>query len=182
MNHTRGGESSDLLAAKGCWITTEAKPLHVVDETFGSIPTDGTKCRYLIRLAFEASVRRCEPARKREKGYGGGVPAASSMLKLAKRMEKIRKPIGVDRIAYLFPMGGFSFILEILLDFWKDNPIMSGIESLIPYQRLILRYFWRDNISDLMIKFDFPYQRPIPLFRIIVLRRSVLRDPWMNIS
>ena len=156
--------------------------MHVVDEIFGSIPTDGAKCRYLIRLAFGASVRRCEPARKREKRYGGGVPAASPMLKLDKRMEKIRKPIGIDRIAYLFPVGGFSFILEFLLDFWKDNSVMSAIESLIPYQRLIFHYFWRDNISDLMIKFDFPCQRPIPLIRIIVLRRIELRDPWMNIS
>ena len=59
---------------------------------------------------------------------------------------------------------------------------MLVIESLIPYKRLILRYFWRDNISDLMIKFDFSYQRPIPLSEIIVLRRSEIRDPWMNIS
>ena len=109
------------------------------------------------------------------------MPAASSMLKLAKRMEKIKNPIGVDRIAYLFLVGRFSFILEFL-DFWKDNPVMSAIEYLLPYQRLILLYFWRDNISDLMIKFDFPNQRPIPLFRIIVFRRSELRDPWMKIS
>ena len=76
------------------------------------------------------------------------------MLNLAKRMEKIKKPIGVDKIAYLFFFfffffcGGFSFIFEFLLNFWKDNPVMSAIESLIPYQKLILRYFWRDNISD----------------------------------
>ena len=117
-------------------------------ETFSSIPTDGAKCRYLICLAFEASVRRREPTRKREKGYSGGVSVASLMLKLAKRMEKIRKPIGIDKIAYLFYVGGFSFILEFLLDFWKDNPVMSAIESLLPYQRPILRYFFRDDISD----------------------------------
>ena len=51
------------------------------------------------RLAFGASVGLREPARKREKGYDGSVPAASPMLKLAKRMEKIRKPISVHRIA-----------------------------------------------------------------------------------
>ena len=84
--------------------------------------------------------------KKREKS--GGVLAASSMLKLAKRMEKKKKPIGVDRVVYLFSVGGFSSIFEFLLDFWKDNPIISPIESLIPYQRPILRYFWRDNISD----------------------------------
>ena len=53
------------------------------------------------------------------KGYNDSVPVASPMLKLDKRMEKIRKAIGVDIIAYLFPIGGFSFILEFLLDFWK---------------------------------------------------------------
>ena len=34
--------------------------------------------------------------------------------------------------AYLFSVGGFSFILEFLLDFWKDDPVMLAIESLIP--------------------------------------------------
>ena len=103
-------------------------------------------CWYLIRLAFGASTERREPVRKREKG--GNVSANSPTLKLAQRMEKIMKPIDVDRIAYLFFVGGFSFILEFILDFWKDNPIMSAIESLLPYQRPILRCFWRDNISD----------------------------------
>ena len=131
-----------------------------------------------------ASARRREPVKKK-KGYGGSVLASSPMLKLAKRMEKIRKPISVDRIAYLFLVsgegGGGSFILEFLLDFLKGNPVMLAIEPLLPYHRLILHYLWRDNISDLMIKFEFPYQRPIPLFRIIILRRSELRDLWMNI-
>ena len=49
---------------------------------------------------------------KIEKGYGGGMSAASLMLKLAKIMEKIKKSISVDEIAYLFPVGGGgSFIL-----------------------------------------------------------------------
>ena len=42
---------------------------------------------------------------KKEKG--GGLLVASPMLKLAKKMKKIRKPIGANRVAYLFPMGGF---------------------------------------------------------------------------
>ena len=155
--------------------------MHVVNETFYLIPINDAKCLYLIRLAFRASIGRREPKKKIEKGYSGSVPIASPILKLAKMMEKIRKPISVDIIAYLFPMGGFSFILEFLLDFWKDNPIMSAVESLLLYQRPILRYFLRDNISDLIMKFDFPYQRPIPLFRIIVLRRSELRDTLMII-
>ena len=65
------------------------------------------------------------------------------------------------RITYLFLVGSFSFILEFLLDFWKDNFVMSAVESLLPYQRPILLYSWRDNVTDLMIKFDFPYQGPI---------------------
>ena len=133
MNQAWVRKPSDLLEAKSCQITVEAKPLHVVDETFGLIPIDDAKCRYLIRLAFGASAGRCEPAREREKGYGGGVSAASPMLKLAKMMENIRKPIGVNKIAYLFSVGGFLFILEFPLDFWKDNHVMSVIESLIPY-------------------------------------------------
>ena len=83
-------------------------------------------CRYLIRLAFEASAGQREPTRKREKGYNGGVSTTSPKLKLAKRMEKIKKSIGVDRIAYLFLVGDFSFILEFLPNFWKDNPLMSA--------------------------------------------------------
>ena len=107
MNQTWGGEPSDLLTAKGYRIIFEAKPLHVVNETFCLIPTDDANCWYLTRLAFRASAGRREPAKKREKGHNNGVPVASLMLNLAKRMEKIRKPIGVDRIAYLFLVRGF---------------------------------------------------------------------------
>ena len=137
-------------------------------------------CRYLNLLAFWTSAGRCEPARKREKGYDSVVPAASPMSKLAKKMEKIRKSIVYTELR-TFSLWGFFFILEFLLDFWKDNFVMSATESFLPYQRPILRYFWRDNISDPRLVFDFPYQRPIPLFRVIVLRCGELRDPWMNI-
>ena len=92
---------------------------------------------------------------QKENGYGGDVPATSLMLKLAKRMEKVRKKIGAIRIAYLFLMESFSFILEFLLDFWKDNLVMSVVESLLPYQRSILLYFQRDNITNLMINLTF---------------------------
>ena len=64
---------------------------------------------------------------KKEKG--SCVLVAYPMLKLAKRMKKIRKAIGVDKIAYLFSLGGgggVSFIFQFLLDFWKDNPITSS--------------------------------------------------------
>ena len=85
---------------------------------------------------------------EKEKRDTVAVCTASSMLKLAKRMEKIRKPISVNRIAHLFSVGGFSFLLEFLLDFWKDNPVMSMVKSLLPYQRPILFFFFRDNITD----------------------------------
>ena len=65
------------------------------------------------------------------------------------------------KVLYLFLVGNFCFILEFLLDFWKDNLVMLVVELLIPYQRPILPYFWRDNVTDLMIKFGFPYQGPI---------------------
>ena len=130
------------------------------------------------RLAFGASVGLCEHAIKREKGYDCNVSAASPMLKLAKRMEKIRKPISVHRIAYLFSVGVFHIYLNFSLIFGKI--ILScwvyNLSFLIRDQFFII---FKGIISP--IKFDFPYQRPIPLFRFIVLRRSELRDPWMNI-
>ena len=74
------------------------------------------RCRYLIHLTFRASTSR-EHVKKREKGCGGGVSATSPMLKLAKSMEKIRKPIGVDRIAYLW--GVFRLYLNFFFIFGK---------------------------------------------------------------
>ena len=72
----------------------------------------------MIRLAFGASAGRREPTKKkREKG--GGVPATSPMLKLAKKLEKIRKSISEDKVCVPFPYGDFFlFILQFLLDFW----------------------------------------------------------------
>ena len=68
------------------------------------------------------------------------------------------KPDCAVRIAYLLRVGSFSFILQFILDFWKDNLVMSAVEFLLHYQRLIFLYFWRDNITNLMIKIDFPYK------------------------
>ena len=65
------------------------------------------------------------------------------------------------RVSYLFLVGNFRFILEFLFDFWKNNLVMSTVESLFPYQRPILPYLLRDTVTDLMIKFGFPYQEPI---------------------
>ena len=61
-----GGELSELLVAEGYWITVGAKPSHVVDETFCSIPTYGANCCYLDRLTFEASDARCKPVKQKE--------------------------------------------------------------------------------------------------------------------
>ena len=62
---------------------------------------------------------------KREKG--SGVPAASPMLKLAKKMEKIRKPIGINRVLVPLPFRGFFFLYfnfslifgKIILSCWR---------------------------------------------------------------
>ena len=61
-----GGEPSELLVAKGYWITVGAKSLHVGDETFCSIPTNGANCRYLDRLTSRASTARCKPVKKKD--------------------------------------------------------------------------------------------------------------------
>ena len=57
-NQMWGGERLELLVAEVYWIVVRAKPLHVVDETFCSIPTDIVNYRYLDRLTFEASAAR----------------------------------------------------------------------------------------------------------------------------
>ena len=73
----------------------------------------------------------------------------------------MKELVCVVRIAYLSLLGGFCFISRSLLDFWKDNRVISAIESLFPYQRRILVDSLRYSITNLMIKFIFPYQRPI---------------------
>ena len=50
---------------EGYWITIGAKPLPVVDETFHSIPTDGTICKYFDRLSSGASVTQCKIEKKK---------------------------------------------------------------------------------------------------------------------
>ena len=70
MNQAWGGEPSDLLTAEGCRKTVGAKPLHVIDETFCLIPTDGAKFRYMVRLAFGASTGKREPTKKKKEKRG----------------------------------------------------------------------------------------------------------------
>ena len=98
---------------------------------------------------------------QKERGSGGGVSAASPMIKSVKMMEKMEKKVCVVRIAHLSLVGSFCFILGFLLNSWKDNLVILAIESLFPYQKPILLDFLRDNITNLAIKFVFPYQRPI---------------------
>ena len=106
---------------------------------------------------------------QKERESDGGVSTASPMIKLAKRMEKMekmKKKACVVRIVYLSLVGRFCFILEFLFDSWKNNLVISAVESLLP--RPILLDFWKDNIINLVIKFDFPYQISIlPYLRLL---------------
>ena len=53
-------EPSELLVAEGYWIAVGAKPIHVVDENFCSIPIDGANCCYLDRLTFGQGLKNRE--------------------------------------------------------------------------------------------------------------------------
>ena len=53
-------EPSELLVAEGYWIAVGAKPIHVVDDTFCSIPTDDANCCYLDRLTFRAGIKKSQ--------------------------------------------------------------------------------------------------------------------------
>ena len=59
------GEPLELLKATSYWIVVGAKLLHVINETFCSIPTDGANCRYLVRLSFGASAALYKPTKKK---------------------------------------------------------------------------------------------------------------------
>ena len=76
-------------------------------------------------------------------------------------MEKMKKKVCAVKIAYLSFVESFCFILEFLLDSWKDILVILAMESLFPYQIPILLDFLRYNITNLVIKLVFPYQRPI---------------------
>ena len=82
------GEGRGIIRSsggKGLSNNCRAKPLHVIDETFGSIPTDGDKCRYLIRLAF---WHQRDDVNLKKRENGSGVLTASMMLKLPKRWRR----------------------------------------------------------------------------------------------
>ena len=60
----QGWESSELLVVKGYQKVVGAKIVHVVDETFCTIPTDGANCQYLVCLTSGALAKRCKLAQK----------------------------------------------------------------------------------------------------------------------
>ena len=113
------GEPSELLVAKGYWKAIRDKLLRVVDETFCSIPTDDANCCYLDRPTSRASTTQCKP----EKNKGSNDRSSHSWN------------------CIFFPREeSFYFILKFLLDYRKDNLVILVINSLFPYQRLILSY------------------------------------------
>ena len=63
---------------------------------------------------------------------------ASPMIKSAKRVEKRKKRVYTDGVAYISLLGNLCFIHEFLLDYKKDNLVILVIRSLFPYQRLVL--------------------------------------------
>ena len=67
---------------EGYQITVKAKPFHIVNKTFSSIPTDGANYRYLVRLIFGGSTELCELAKI--KGIHNDGSAASLMFKSVK--------------------------------------------------------------------------------------------------
>ena len=119
--------------------------MHVVDETFCSIPIDNTNCRYLVRLFSEASTTQCKPSKE-----------CRMPLRCLSRQKGIeKKGKEVPQLALrTFPLLGSScFILEFVFDFRKDNLVILVMRSLFPYQRSILLDFWKDNLMILEINF-----------------------------
>ena len=63
MNQMWEGELLELLVAEAYSIVIGAKPLHIINETFCSIPINGDNCCYLDRLTSGASVPRYKPTK-----------------------------------------------------------------------------------------------------------------------
>ena len=75
-----------------------------------------------------------------KRGFGGGVSAASPLIKSKKWVKKRKKGVSVVGVAY-FPSGGsLCFIFEFLFYFRKYNHVILVIRSLFPYQGLVLPY------------------------------------------
>ena len=114
-NQMREWESSELLVVESYWIAVGAKTLHVVDETFCSVPTDEASCQYLVRLTSGASTTWYKRAKKKRDPK---VVCRSPLrcLSQPKNGEEEKEESMTVRLAYLSLRGSFYFILEFLLD------------------------------------------------------------------
>ena len=94
-------------------------------------------CCYLDRLTSEALAAQRKPTKK-----GGPATVCRPLLQCLSQQNDGGEEEGSSSvmIAYLFLVGSLCFILEFLLDFWKDNLIILVIKSFFPYQRSILSY------------------------------------------
>ena len=70
---------------EGFRITVGAKPLHVIDETFCLVPTDGANCDYQVRLILGAST---EQRNLQKRGSSDNMLATSPMMKSVKGWRK----------------------------------------------------------------------------------------------
>ena len=124
-------ELLELLVEKENLKFIGSKFLHVVDETFYSIPTNGVNCCSLNCLILRASIERRGPGK--EMGSDGGVPVASPMIKSVKGWRRwIRKFVPLELHTFL-SWEGYCLILELVLDFRKDNLMIFVIKSIFPY-------------------------------------------------
>ena len=100
---------------EGYWIAVGDKPLHVVDETFCSVPTDDARCQYLVRLTSGASTTWYKPAKKKKNDPTTMCRPPLRCLSQPKNGEEEEGSTTV-RVTYLSLGGSFYFILEFLLD------------------------------------------------------------------
>ena len=101
-NQMWGEEPLELLVAEGYMIAVGAKPSHIVDETFCSIPTYGANCCYWIVRPM-GHQRRDDNLQK--SGSDGSVPIASPMIKSTKGWRRERTELAQLEL-HTFPSGG----------------------------------------------------------------------------
>ena len=84
-------------------------------------------------------------------GSDDSMPAASPLLKSAKRIEKKEKEVPQLGSCTFLSLGSSCFILEFVFDFRKYNLGILVMKSLFPYQISNLLNFWKDNFKILEI-------------------------------
>ena len=100
---------SKPLVVEGYRIAIEAKPLHVIDETFCSVPIDGANYCHLVRLIFTTSIERLKSAKR---GSNGGVPSTFMMIKSAKGWRRRR----IHQLKFhIFPLLGVYSNFPLIL-------------------------------------------------------------------